>query len=44
MVIVPDMQAILDVFPASIQDIKDSNTFRWTYGFDTGLDAAGSAP
>ena len=40
-VIVPDMQAILDVFPASIQDIKDSNTFRWTYGFDTGLDAAG---
>ena len=40
-VIVPDMQAILDVFPASIQDIKDSNTFRWTYGFDTGLDADG---
>ena len=40
-VIVPDMQAILDVFPASIQDIKDSNTFCWTYGFDTGLDAAG---
>ena len=40
-VIVPDMQAILDVFPASIQDIKDSNTFRWVYGFDTGLDAAG---
>lgn len=40
-VIVPDMQAILDVFPASIQDIKDSNSFRWTYGFDTGLDADG---
>lgn len=40
-VIVPDMQAILDVFPASIQDIKDSNTFRWVYGFDTGLDADG---
>ena len=40
-VIVPDMQAILDVFPASIQDIKDSNSFRWVYGFDTGLDAAG---
>lgn len=40
-VIVPDMQAILDVFPASIQDIKDSNSFRWVYGFDTGLDADG---
>lgn len=40
-VIVPDMQAILEVFPASIQDIKDSNTFRWVYGFDTGLDADG---
>ena len=40
-VIVPDMQAILDVFPASIQAIKDSNSFRWVYGFDTGLDAAG---
>ena len=41
MVIVPDMQAILEVFPASIQDIRDSNTFRWVYGFDTGLDADG---
>ncbi len=40
-VIVPDMQAILDAFPASIQDIKDSNSFRWVYGFDTGLDADG---
>ena len=40
-VIVPDMQAILEVFPASIQDIKDSNSFRWVYGFDTGLDADG---
>ena len=40
-VIVPDMQAILDVFPASIQDIKDSNSFRWVYGFETGLDADG---
>ena len=40
-VIVLDMQAILDVFPASIQDIKDSNSFRWVYGFDTGLDADG---
>ena len=40
-VIVPDMQAILDVFPASIQDIKDSNSFRWVYGFDTGLGADG---
>ena len=40
-VIVPDMQAILDVFPASIQDIKDSNSFRWVYGFDTSLDADG---
>ena len=40
-VIVPDMQAILEVFPASIQDIKDSNTFCWVYGFDTGLDADG---
>ena len=40
-VIVPDMQAILDVFPASIQEIKDSNSFRWVYGFDTGLDADG---
>ena len=40
-VIVPDMQAILDVVPASIQDIKDSNSFRWVYGFDTGLDADG---
>ena len=40
-VVVPDMQEILDVFPASIQDIKDSNSFRWVYGFDTGLDADG---
>ena len=40
-VIVPDMQEILDAFPASIQDIKDSNSFRWVYGFDTGLDADG---
>ena len=40
-VIVPDMQAILEVFPASIQDIKDSNSFRWVYGFDTSLDADG---
>ena len=40
-VIVPEMQEILDVFPASIQDVKDSNSFRWTYGFDTGLDIDG---
>lgn len=43
-VIVPDMQAILDVFPASIQDIKDSNSFRWVYGFAPALMRTGSVP
>lgn len=39
-VVVPDMRTVLAALP-TFQDGMGSSTFRWGYGFDTGLDADG---